>query len=217
MSVIYAALLAASPWSFSTPTAALPTHEQVMARVATCGVKPPRASIREEPEMGGDDVVRIARGPAITARQRACLVKASADMITFMMFDDPDEQRAFFMLEAQRQAKQEPREARKRLRQAGLLEKLPRYDPDRQTLKSYTGSLEALCGATPGSLLEPFGPNPDKPSLFTPKLAGLDPSPGSGERLFCVQDAITASNLADYGIRFGFVGNEMAEEPAQAK
>ncbi|KRB80876.1 hypothetical protein ASE00_17850 [Sphingomonas sp. Root710] len=210
------AKLAASPWAFPAPSTAPPTREQVMARISACGLRPPRASIGKDPGMGGEDVVRIGRGPAISLRQRVCLVKASADMITFVMFDDPDEQRAFVKLEAEKQAKREPREARRRLRQAGLLDKLPRYDPHRQTLESYMRSLEALCGVTSGSVVESFH-NPRKPSLLTPQPTSLDLSPGGGERLFCVQDAIAASNLADHGIHFGFVGNEIIEEPAKAK
>ena len=54
------------------------------------------------------------------------------------------------------------------------------------------------------------------PAIVTVKPDGLDHTAASDYGLSCVMDAIAASNLADHDIHFGFVGNEMAEDPATA-
>ena len=143
-------LLATSPWAMPAIPPKLPTQQQIMARVAKCGLSPPRATISPDQTMGGEDVVRIGSGPAIGARQTACLARASTETFTFFLFADPEEQRAFFTIQGRMDEKQNLRTARRRLKTVGLLKRLPRYDPARQSLDGYIATLEALCGVRSG-------------------------------------------------------------------
>jgi hypothetical protein len=89
---------------------------------------------------------------------------------------------------------------------------LPSYDPDRESLSVYSERLEAFCGVEPGSILTVHDVG-----ILTIKLAWIEgaleqPVPSADEeRFMCLLKAVSASNLEDHGVGFGFVGTEGAQ------
>lgn len=94
--------------------------------------------------------------------------------------------------------------AQEKFRKAGKLDTLPIYSAGRP-LSEYLNSLEAFCGLDPGSAFEVMGPG-----SFTYKrdFLTIPVQPGAE----CLTDAVMASNLEEFGMRFGFIGNEAVEE-----
>jgi hypothetical protein len=115
-------------------------------------------------------------------------------------------------------------ESREWFRQRGLIDRLPIYDPEKEEPMQFARRLEEFCGIKPGSVFEMN----EQLQVITPKLEWIGKSLRNGwvwqkiygarhNRQFeCLMRAMSATNAADHGLRFGFIGNQAcANEPPQ--
>ena len=142
------------------------------------------------------------RREPLDARKYACLARVSAETGQFLFFLDETATPRFW------QAREEAdrNTARTWIEQRGLLAKLPAFDPKKEHLAEYARALETFCGIEPGTVLDAASPT----HLTFGDLMKRQP----GEAQFmCLIHAVTASNLRERGVFFGFIGNEIASEP----
>jgi hypothetical protein len=106
------------------------------------------------------------------------------------------------------QHQQERVDAKEWLRARNLLASLPSYNPAAETVSQFARRLEAFCGIEPGSMLttHELGMLTIKPEWTEQSL--MSPSKGDQDKFWCLMNAMSASNLEEQGVRFGFIGNE---------
>lgn len=166
----------------------------------TCGVDQSRAIDDNEDDPENREV-GVAGSSPVSDGQLSCLAAAAAKGAYFIEFADPNLNARFTKIAAARMAEAGRKMGRDWLAGHGLLGQLPSYEPGRETLGSYVGRLERLCGAAPGSAL----------TVDSPKTIRLSFRPGDVQTAQCIPMALAASNLAQHGVIYGFIGNDVAQ------
>ena len=151
----------------------------------------------------------VVKTNAVTDEQIRCLATVErASPYPVVLFEDETVGARSSVLQRQ----EERAVAREWLNQRGRLADLPSYDPNRESLSTYAQRLEAFCGIEPGTILTvhdlgvlTFKQEWIEAGLHQPVLTGDD------EKFQCLLKAVSASNLEEHGVGFGFVGTEAAE------
>jgi len=107
-------------------------------------------------------------------------------------------------------------ESREWLRQRGLLDRLPNFDPAKEAHLQFARRLEAFCGVRPGAAFEineqfqfvtmrsDWVGKPLRKGWLWRKIYG----PRHDRQFECLMRAMSATNAEEHGLHFGFVGNE---------
>lgn len=174
---------------------------QVLSELAACGVAHDNVRIQYENELQDFSIRISGAAPKLEQAQLECLARLELSGL-IISFEDAETD-AEFRSVAQSVLRAKAREdAIVWLTAQNLLDGLPLFDPATGDLSSYARQLEEHCGLAPGSILEVYSP-----SLLTIRR---DVDFGS-DALRCISHAIAASDLADHGVAFGFVGSTSAE------
>ncbi len=180
---------------------------QITDRITHCGVPLARVIIRADRDLQ-EDVIAIASGSPLSEAELACIARASLAALTYVEFDDADQQKRYDAVYHPIEDSDGVTKARAWLGAHGLLTKLPSYDPTRQSLAAYGHELEALCGIPRGAVLVAIG------STLTIRHNLLEPITDkpfhgalSDAQLECLLYASAASNMNEHGAGFGFIGN----------
>jgi hypothetical protein len=183
-----------------------PGHEQTVAAVAACGV--PAASVRiAYADELHSDVVTISASVSTDEARLRC-VKQAVHPNYFVSFDDEVADGAYQRLVMAEATRWAVVEARRRLRARGLLQGMPRYRPGKGRLAQFVRDVEAHCSVKRGSAVEILSPTSVtlRVKFMQSMLSSANPS--HGDRLTCLMNVLTASNLAEGGVDFVFFGNE---------
>ena len=182
--------------------------DQIVARVARCGLPVARVSIRGDRELQ-EDVIAIATGPSLDDAQLACIARASLAATTYVEFNEPDQQTRYDRVYRPIENAEAAAGARAWLNARGLLANLPSFDPKRQSLAAYARDLESLCGVPRGGFFTATGPMLTiRRDLLTPPSTAK-PFGGAitDDQFECLLAGVAASNLGEHGAGFGFIGN----------
>jgi hypothetical protein len=135
--------------------AMLAPEDDVVDRVARCGVDRARISVESEGSTGFY-VAISSPNSALSRKQLACLydILSIREGPYFFVFADPAVAKRFDHLSLTKNFEILRDEAREWLASRGLLDRLPAFDPERQTLGEFAGSLERMCDVAPGSRLK---------------------------------------------------------------
>lgn len=183
--------------------ATLAPDDGIADQIAHCGVARSQIESRYEPDLQDETATIATPGPALTESQLKCLVGLTLSG-RILAFIDPAAQARFdplFQVAARKAASQE---ARQWLAEHGLLDKLPVYDPARQTIAEYGASLESLCGVTPGTRLKASGANR---LVFVPP-ANLDFDDAGSTAFQCIISAAFVADPEEKRFTLGIIGNE---------
>lgn len=182
-----------------------PTHEQTVEALAACGIPATRIRITYEDELRSD-VVTIANLGGTDEKRLLC-VRRSVHPFYILEIEDTAQRSAFYTLDDREDRREAKAEAIGWLGSAGMLDRVPRYDPARG-LPAFARAVEGACGLSPGSALEPFGS-----SILTlrPGFFGENPK-GAFDRFTCLSRMIAASNADEHDIHLAFIGNEALQD-----
>jgi hypothetical protein len=155
---------------------------------------------------GSGDLYITIGARKLADRQISCLM-ASEHVAPYpiLRFTDRDVSRRYYELGEIENRK----EARRWLEQRGILAKLPLFDPAVENVSGYTAKLERFCRLKPGSALKLI-----RPGLLTVKdewvkaQFGARPQPDENDKFTCLIKSLSASNLKEHGVEFGFIGHE---------
>lgn len=164
------------------------TEAEAIGKIAGCGIAPGLFRAENDEMVGGWVIVVTVPAAKLAAPAYVCLARAEMEKGARISLDDPEATQLFW--QAHEEASREG--ARERMRDLGLLAKLPRYDPAQQSLAQYARALETLCGVAPGKGFTVAGPE----SLTLPDAMALGAEPPSP----CLLDAAGASNLHEHGV-----------------
>lgn len=132
--------------------------ERVVSRAVACGIPRTRVTVTYSVDLQNHELAIRADGTAIDAVKMRCLVDVALETGVDVSFDPPE------LYAGYAQALEEhPRirtsvdqlraDAREALRQQGLLESLPIYDPAREGLDAFARRIERFSGLEAGSML----------------------------------------------------------------
>lgn len=178
-----------------------PTHEQTIGAVTTCGVPAANVRITYEDEWQSDVVWISDLGGADEARFR-CL-KDVVHPIYIVMIEAEDQRNAYHAFASREDHARYKGEAIEGLKAAGLLGRVPRYDP-RKGLKTFARGLEAACSIRAGRALETLGSS----GLTIRRSFFANPMTKIHDELTCLLGMAAASNADEQGISLGFTGAE---------
>jgi hypothetical protein len=183
-----------------------PTYERTIAAIAACGVPAARVRIAYEDELQSDFVYIGDLGGSDEARFR-CLRKSIHPAYILDVSAAP-QVRAYYEFTRREDAKDARVEAREWLKSAGMLHRVPRYDP-RKGLKAFASALEAACSIPSGSALGTYGTS--QVTLlrsFTGDFMRTD----NHKELDCLFRMISASNAQEHDITMTYIRKAAALE-----
>jgi len=186
--------------------AALAPDDGLADQIAHCGIARDQIAVRYEDGLQDETATIATPAAVLTGNQLNCLAGLAMSGRVFV-FADPAAQKRFDPVIATADRKAATAEARQWLADDGVLDRLPVYDPARQTLAEFGVSLESLCGLPAGAALRATG----KFLILAPPA---DPEPSEAElaRFQCVISASIAANTAGlYSVGFLGNGQEKAE------
>lgn len=176
-------------------------------QIAHCGIARDQISVRHE-EVLQDDVATIATpAAALTAPQLKCLAALSISGRIFA-FTDPAAQKRFDPVVEREIRKAAVAEARQWLTDRNLLDRLPVYDPKRQSLAEFGLALEALCGIPAGTGIKAAGAN--QLTIVPPNDLNMDDA--TVARFQCIVSAGIAADPEMRSFTLGFTGNGQLNE-----
>jgi len=183
-----------------------PTYEQTVEAIAACGVRASTVRISYEDDLQSD-VVTIADLGGVDESRLAC-VRRAVHPFYIVEIQNEEQRRAFYAV-TDREARRGGRtEAIEWLRANGMLEQVPRFEPERGMV-SFARSLEVACGLPPESALEAL----DESSLtFRPEFLQRNLAASAYDGTACLLRMIAASNADEYDIRLVMIGNEAFSE-----
>lgn len=179
-----------------------PSNVPIIEAVVSCGVSRSGLSLHHE-DLYQSDVLSIAASARATDKMFEC-IRAATWARAMVEFEDAslgDRYRSYDNAQAGSLMR---RMAEEKLRDAGKLDKSPRYAVERP-LGEYLNALEAFCGLKPGSAFEAIG---DKSFTYKRDFLSFPVKPEAG----CLTDAWMASGLEEHGIRLVYIGNAAVEE-----
>ena len=156
----------------------------------------------------------MVRSKSLSDTQLRCLGEVQRSTLSpIVFFESPELSRRHHELE--REAGRQ--EARAWLRERGLIDSLPVYNPKTEGLAEYARRIEAFCRIEPGTMLmmHELGPLTVRPECLEQELNEM-PTEAENDQFICLLNAIAASNLEEHGIGFGFIGNETSAETKES-
>lgn len=183
-----------------------PARERTVQALAACGVPATNIRISYEDELQSELVSISDLGGADEARFR-CLWDATFP--SYLVDVSAASQReAYQAFERRVGARLARAEARDWLAKAGLLDRVPRYDP-RKGVKAFARALEAACGLRAGTAFETYGTSglTIRRSFFGDSL-----TTDNHDEFACLLRMESASNAEEHGLMLTFIGNGPAEE-----
>lgn len=198
------ALLAAAALLTATGTAAQRPAATVQEALARCGIDRGQIAQRFDREVQSE--VAIISGGGYDDAVLGCAADALAERLAIARFEASDTDSRFGDLWGAAMQRLAESHARQWLSERGLLDTLPRYDPERQTLAEFAVALERLCGIAPGAAF----------TIEAGMLTFVDtdrPTFPEGDSSTCLLQAGVAASTGSAALAFGFVGNE-APAPA---
>ena len=183
--------------------AALAPEESLADQVAACGVDRAQIRVEQDAHLQAEIATIATPDAALTEDLLGCLVDLAVTGY-FIEFADPMVTARFTPQVNATSRRVAVHAARLWLANRGLLQKLPFYDPEAQTLPQFTQALEAMCGIAPGTRLKPLG-------AHTVTFVGLDKS-GDDPALQCLFNAVVAADTDPEIVQFGITGNEAVRD-----
>lgn len=183
-----------------------PTYEQTVAAIVKCDI--PRANIRiaYEGELQSDEITITHLGQVTDAKLH-CL-KVAVHPFYLLTIADQEQQAAFYDFSQREDRPRQKADAMEWLRQKGLLDRLPRFDPN-ERLEQFAERLENACGIDRGKALMTLGP---LSLTVRPDILQTSDFEKSGEDIYCLTQMFAASSADEHGVSFGFIGNEAYAE-----
>jgi hypothetical protein len=191
---------------------------QLTASVERCGIPRSEFEVSYEDYLRSEEIRVMSSSLDDETIQSLKAIERAAPF-PIVTFVDPDVSRRSWELTAEHYKA----ESREWLRQQGLLDRLPLYDPDLESPMQFARRLEEFCGIQPGSVFEMN----EQLNVITPKTDWIAQSVRKGrvwqkrhgakhlQQFHCLMNAMSATDADEHGIRFGFIGNQATsdEEP----
>lgn len=173
---------------------------KVSRALEACGIPAEQISVAYEDMLQDYEAVIALPGPALTDQQldRIVLLSRESPVITFA---DPSLSQRFHARTSAIYSPLRRASARDWLNLNGLLDGLPDFEPSRHDLAHFARSIETHCGASPGSMLDAR-----TDTLLVLGAADFAVGPESLNVLFCIHQAVLASNVGEHGVSFGVIG-----------
>ncbi len=180
-------------------------NAQAIHAVSRCGIPASRIHIRYDKQLQAYVVVI---GKARSKPQEPVLrcIYAAAPRGYDVEFKDRMVHDAYWKLAFEKGREKANAAGRRWLEERGLTEGMPLYRAGQSEIGGFARAAESHCSVDPGSALEVVGPN-----SLTLRRDAFDVFPMSAaksENLTCLMNVLAASDLAQGGVHFGFVGNE---------
>jgi len=187
-----------------------PSHDQTIEAIARCGVPASKIQIIYEEEIQTDTVSIDELSEAPSEARMTCIYRATMPFGYHVRFANAD-QDGLFRNWAGAEARGWARlEGRKWLQDRGLLDGVPTYSPDESDLSTFLSEVESYCSVERGSALEVV--NDGFITLQAGFMQSIHGVPGPSETFTCLTNVLAASNLAEAGIRFGFIAHGAISE-----
>jgi hypothetical protein len=179
-----------------------PDHGRTIRSLAACGVAPESIRITYEEELQSDLVRLSDLGGSDEARFR-CLRRAVDPSYIVDVSAAPQRETydAFARRENDKVAKAQ---ARTWLKTAGLLDRVPRFDPRKGT-DAFAREVEATCSIRQGTALDAIE---DSGLTFRPGFLQKSTGSKTYDQFTCLLQMIAASDADRHDIRLMLVGNE---------
>ena len=194
MIVAAIALLASGPAAetgSASPPPVPPSLARAKEQLTRCGLPSTRTSIHAERDPARAEIA-IAAGPSLNRSEFACVARVSMDTLTYVEFEQADQDKEFRVVYGSLLDAAHAQQYRDALAANGLLNKVPVFNPQRQSLASYGRSLEALCGIQRGRVLtvrnDALALRPELDAPHTGKLFGGAMTGGQFGCLLLVSD-----------------------------
>lgn len=184
-----------------------PGYEQTVEAIVKCGIPRPNIRIAYQDYLQSDEI-RISDLGSVNDEKLGCL-KSAVHPFYILTLENDVQQLAFYDFSERVSRPKRKAEAREWLRSKGLLERLPKFDPEKG-VKDFAAAIEVACGLEVGSALLPDG---NTQLTIRPEIFSGNDYAKSGEVLLCLSRMIEASNADQYSVHLGFIGNEAVVEP----
>lgn len=203
----------ASTSAVRTPPS-LPSPDQAKRTVVACGLSEQQVTVRYESHMQEDVIWVEEPTTALTDSDLECIARASLDVNYYVYFHEEVSNRRYWATYGKVGAERSTAEARTWLADRGLLATMPRPRRD-SPASEFATTVEHFCGLETGELLEGQGTNfiTFATDRMEERLGATPPHRSVTEEQYtCVSHVMAATDLASYGLFFGFIGNP-AEGP----
>lgn len=202
----FAAALPLGPPAYLPPERERRAYEAAAAgRLANCGIRRRKVRAAYEADLQDYSITIFGSGSGLSNAALTCVAESEARSAFFTRFADPQAQARYEGLAWAAVQRRSRDLARAWLGARGRLDDLPVYDPRRQTPAAFAAAIETFCGVAPGSVFRVEG------DILT--AGGPEGIPAlEDEQLGCLLYSVTASNLGEHGISFGFIGKEAVPE-----
>ena len=187
-----------------------PSYEHTIEAIVRCEIPRSNIKVTYEDELQSDEITISDIGEVSDEKLR-CL-KNAVHPFYILSITDEAQRTAFFSFAEREDRPRLKAEAREWLRANGKLDDVPEYDPA-IGLSTFASQIENACGL------------PEKMALTADGSIALSIRPDwitgqsyekLGEAFQCVTRMFAASNADEYGIRFGFTGNEAIRESGES-
>jgi hypothetical protein len=181
-------------------------HAQAIEAVRQCGFPASSVHIRYDKLL---QAYVIAIGKVRSKPQEPtlrCVYAAAAPRGYDVEFKDRIAHDAYWKLAFEEGRKKANAEGRRWLEERNLTAGMPLYRAGQTEIASFARAVESHCSIEPGSALKVAGPD-----ALTLKWDVFDEFPVAADKsddLLCLMNVLAASDLAQGGVKFGFVGNE---------
>jgi hypothetical protein len=178
-------------------------HQQLERAVEACGLSPADVTITYEDWLQSEQI--LVKSKSLSDEQLRCLSsieRASPHPIVVIANADLTKRNIELQHERDRA------DAKQWLRERGLFDSLPEYDPKSETVPEFAKRMERFCGIKPGSVLtlHELGVLTFKPEWAETQLRGGVKL--GHDKFWCLMHSLSASNLEEHGVRFAIIGNE---------
>jgi hypothetical protein len=181
-------------------------HAQTIEAVRQCGLPASSIYIRYDKQL--QDYVVVIGKVRSTPQEPVlrCVYAAAAPRAYDVEFKDRVINDAYWKLAFEEGRKQASAEGRRWLEERNLTAGMPLYRSGQTEIAGFARAVESHCSVEPGSALEVAASD-----ALTLRRDFFDEFPVSEEKsdkLTCLMNVLAASDLAQGGVKFGFVGNE---------
>lgn len=180
-------------------------HAQAVDAVSQCGLPASSVRIRYDKLLQAYVIV-IGKVPSKPREPLLkCVYAAAAPRGFDVEFKDRLAHDAYWKLAFEEERKKANAEGRRWLEERNLTAGMPLYRAGQTDIAGFARAVESHCSIEPGSALEVAGPD-----LLTLRRDFFDFPVGTdrSNHLMCLMNVLAASDLAQGGVKFGFLGNE---------
>jgi hypothetical protein len=179
---------------------------QAIQAVRQCGLPPSSIRIRHDKMLQSDVIVvgRLRSKPREPVLK--CVYVTASARGYDVEFKDRIAHNAYGMLAFEEGRKKANSEGRRWLEERDLIAGMPLYRAGQMEITGFARAVESHCSVERGSALEVAGP--DALTLRRDYFGEFPASADKSDKVICLINVLAASDLAQGGVRFGFVGNE---------